>query len=154
MGDVANAVTLEGGVLVGHDGSTAASEAVRWAADLAAALGEPLHVLRAWALLNAPQPPSKVGGFIPPMKDWEAAVKDDLARDVAALGLTGDVHLHVAHAQSAAALLGAARGARMLVVARRGAGGFRGLGFGSTADQVVRHAPGPVVVVPVGGAAG
>jgi nucleotide-binding universal stress UspA family protein len=34
-------------------------------------------------------------------------------------------------------------------VGTRGAGGFRGLGFGSTADQVVRHAPCPVVVVPV-----
>lgn len=154
MADVASSVTLEGGVLVGHDGSAASSEAVRWAAGLAAELGEPLHVLRAWALLNAPEPPSKVGGFIPPMEDWEAAVKVDLARDVEALGLTGDVRLHVAHAQSAAALLGAARGARMLVVARRGAGGFRGLGFGSTADQVVRHAPGPVVVVPVGGTDG
>ena len=48
------------------------------------------------------------------------------------------------------ALLHAAAGAHLLVVARRGAGGFRGLGFGSTADQVVRHSPCPVVVVPVG----
>jgi nucleotide-binding universal stress UspA family protein len=149
MVDVVRTVTLEGGVLVGHDGSKAANEGVRWAARLAAELGEPLHVLRAWGLLNAPEPPSKVGGFIPPLEDWEAAVRDDLAADVARLGLEGEVHLHVAHEQSAAALLAAATHARMLVVARRGAGGFRGLGFGSTADQVVRHAPCPVVVVPI-----
>ncbi len=37
----------------------------------------------------------------------------------------------------------------MIVVGRRGAGGFRGLGFGSTADQVSRYAACPVVVVPV-----
>lgn len=149
MVDVVRKVTLEGGVLVGHDGSKAASEGVRWAGSLAVDLGEPLHVLRAWALLNAPEPPSKVGGFIPPLEDWEAAVREDLGGDVARLGLTGEVHLHVAHEQSAAALLAAAENARMLVVARRGAGGFRGLGFGSTADQVVRHSPCPVVVVPV-----
>ena len=59
MADVVNEVTVEGGLLVGHDGSAAASEAVRWAAGLAGELGEPLHVLRAWALLNAPQPASK-----------------------------------------------------------------------------------------------
>ena len=149
MDTVVRQVTLEGGVLVGHDGSASADEGVRWAAGLAAELGEPLHVLRAWALLNAPEPPSKVGGFIPPLEDWEAAVRDDLSADVARLGLDGEVHLHVAHEQSAAALLQAAAGARMLVVARRGAGGFSGLGFGSTADQVVRHSSCPVVVVPV-----
>ena len=39
----------------------------------------------------------------------------------------------------------------LLVLGTRGGGGFRGLGFGSTADQVVRHAICPVVVVPVTG---
>ena len=33
----------------------------------------------------------------------------------------------------------------------RGVGGFMGLRLGSTADQVVHHAPCPVVVVPVDG---
>ncbi|WP_457209016.1 universal stress protein, partial [Nocardioides sp. P5_C9_2] len=61
------------------------------------------------------------------------------------------VELHAAHGQSSAKLLEAAAGAEILVVGRRGAGGFRGLLTGSTAEQVVRHAPGPVVVVPVTG---
>ena len=69
-----------------------------------------------------------------------------------ALGLDCQLELHVVHAQSSKALLHAATGAELLVVGRRGAGGFRGLGFGSTADQVARHAPCPVVIVPVGGA--
>ena len=38
--------------------------------------------------------------------------------------------------------------AEMLVVGARGAGGFKGLRFGSTATQVVRHSPVPVLVVP------
>ena len=62
-----------------------------------------------------------------------------------------NVQLHVVHGQSSAALLEAAAGAEIVVVGRRGAGGFRGLLSGSTADQVVRYAPCPVVVVPLKG---
>jgi nucleotide-binding universal stress UspA family protein len=150
MGEVVNEVELDGGVLVGYDGSAASEVALRWAAGIAHRLGEPLHVLRAWGMLNAPVPATKQGGYIPPLSDWEAAVHDELQAQVERMSLDNDVRLHVAHAQSSAALLHAARGADLLVVARRGAGGFRGLGFGSTADQVARHSPCPVVVVPVG----
>ena len=152
MAEVVNEVEVDGGVLVGYDGSAPSAEGVRWAARLAHRLEEPLHVLRAWGMLNAPQPATKEGGYIPPLTDWEAAVRDELEAQVTRLGLECEVRLHVAHAQSAKALLHAAHGASLLVVARRGAGGFRGLGFGSTADQVARHAPCPVVIVPVGGA--
>jgi nucleotide-binding universal stress UspA family protein len=152
MAEVVNEVEIDGGVLAGHDGSAASEEALRWAAKIASKLGEPLHVLRAWGMLNAPTPPTKQGGYIPPLVDWEAAVRDELAAQVDALGLECELRLHVAHAQSAKALLHAAQGATLLVVARRGAGGFRGLGFGSTADQVARHASCPVAIVPVGGA--
>lgn len=143
-------VTLNGGILVGHDGSEAAGEAVTWAAGHAARLGIPLHVLRAWRLTNAPRPATMEPGYIPPPEDFEAAVLDALRKDVAALRLPQDctVELHAVRGQSAAQLLEAATGAEMLVVGARGAGGFRGLIFGSTADQVVRHAPCPVVVVP------
>ena len=154
MAEVVNEVEIDGGVLAGHDGSAASAEALRWAARVARKLDVPLHVLRAWGMLNAPTPPTKEGGYIPPLADWEAAVRDELAAQVAELGLDCRLELHVAHAQSSKALLHAASGAELLVVARRGAGGFRGLGFGSTADQVARHSPCPVVIVPVGGARG
>ena len=89
-------------------------------------------------------------GYVPPPEDFEAAVLDQLGKDVDALGLPADctVDLHAVRGQSAARLLETAEGAELLVVGRRGAGGFRGLLFGSTADQVVRHSPVPVVVVP------
>lgn len=45
-------------------------------------------------------------------------------------------------------LLDEARRADLLVVGQRGHGGFAGLLLGSAADQVVRHASCPVVVVP------
>lgn len=145
-------VVVNGGILVGHDGSTASSEAVTWAAGHAARLGVPLHVLRAWSLTNAPRPASMKLGYIPPAEDFEAAVLAQLGRDVEALHLPAEctVELHAVHGQSSAKLLEAAAGAELVVVGARGAGGFRGLRFGSTADQVMRNAPCPVVVVPVG----
>lgn len=145
------AVSIDGGILVGHDGSKSSSEAVSWAAGHAARLGVPLHVMRAWVLTNAPRPKTMEPGFVPPEKDFEEAVLEQLAHDVDALHLHPDctVELHAAHGQSSAKLLEAAAGAEMLVVGRRGAGGFRGLLTGSTADQVVRHSPCPVVVVPI-----
>lgn len=152
MSGVVEAVTLDGGVVVGHDGSAAASEAVQWAADLAARLDQPLHVLRAWGMTNAPTPKAKQGGYIPPLADYEAAVMDELTSDIDKLALTCELRLHVVHGRAARELLVAAEGADIVVVGRRGAGGFHGLGFGSTADQVVRHAPCPVVTIPVSSA--
>lgn len=148
MGEVDDGIHLEGGVLVGHDGSASAGQAVRWAAEHAAALGKPLHVLRAWSITDAPTPRTREGGYVPPLDDWEEAVREQLADDIAALDLPGEVELHVVHGGSARSLIAAAQGADLLVVARRGEGGFRGLGFGSTADQVVQHAPCPVITVP------
>ncbi|HYH34420.1 MAG TPA: universal stress protein [Nocardioides sp.] len=150
MTEVVEQVELDGGVLVGHDGSPASGKAVRYAAQLAGRLGCTLHVLRAWSITTAPKPASQQLGYVAPLSDFEAAVRDDLAADVARLDLgAAEVRLHVGHGGSARQLLLGARGAEMVVVGRRGEGGFRGLGFGSTADQVVRHAPCPVVVVPV-----
>jgi nucleotide-binding universal stress UspA family protein len=145
-------VVINGGILVGHDGSAASSEAVAWAAGHAARLGVPLHVLRAWSLTNAPRPETMEPGYVPPPADFEAAVLKQLTRDVEALHLPAEctLELHAVRGQSAARLLEGATGAEMVVVGARGAGGFRGLLFGSTADQVMRHAPCPVVVVPVG----
>lgn len=140
---------LDGGLLVGHDGSSASGEAVRWADAHAVRLGTRLHVMRAWVITTAPRPATAEFGYVSPLIDFETAVREALAADVAALDLTGAVEQHVIHGRSAKQLLAAGCGAELIVVGRRGEGGFRGLGFGSTADQVVRHATSPVVVVPV-----
>lgn len=153
MIEVATTADIHDGLVVGHDGSAASAEAVRWAARLARRLGCPLHVMRTWSLSSAPRPSTASLGYVPPMTDFEQAVRERLEADVAGLHLPEDVAvtLHVLHGSAARRLLEAAEDADLLVVASRGAGGFRGLRFGSTADQVVRHASCPVVVVPVNG---
>jgi nucleotide-binding universal stress UspA family protein len=150
MADVVKEV--EGGIVVGYDGSPAAAEAVRWAADLAVELGSPLHVVRSWSITTAPRPKSMEPGYVPPLDEFAAAVREELEGDLAEMGLPEgcEVRCHAVHGQSSQGLLKASAGARMLVVGSRGAGGFRGLVFGSTADQVVRYSTVPVVVVPIG----
>ncbi|NEM06271.1 universal stress protein [Geodermatophilus normandii] len=152
MADVCEAVTIDGGLLVGHDGSSGAQEALVWAADLAGRTGSTLHVLRAWSMPTAPRPSSREPGFVPPLADYEQAVRDDLDRCVAAAELDPAVRVrtHVVHRPASEALMGAAEGADLLVVGARGLGGFAGLLLGSISDQCIRHAPCPVVVVRTG----
>lgn len=152
MTQVREAVTIDGGILVGHDGSACAQEALTWAGEMAARTGHPLHVLRAWSLTTAPRPVTKEAGYVPPLAEFERAVREDLDRCVAAAGLDPavEVRTHAVHRAPARALLQAAAGADLLVVGARGGGGFTDLLLGSTSDQLVRHAPCPVTVVRTG----
>jgi nucleotide-binding universal stress UspA family protein len=153
MIEVATRLELHGGLLVGHDGSASATEAVRWAARLAKRLNCILHVPRTWTISSAPRPPTAETGYVPPLSDFEAAVLKRLQADVATMGLPEDleVRCHVLHGAAGRRLVEASEGVEMLIIGSRGAGGFRGLLFGSTADHVVRNARCPVVVVPVSG---
>ena len=141
---------IEGGIVVGHDGSRAAAAVVRRSAELAQRLGVTLHVVRVWNVTRAPRPDSMVGGYVPPIAEFEQAVIADLKADCASAGLADDLdlELHAMRGQVAEALVTAAQHAEMLVIGARGGGGFAGLRFGSTASQVVRHSAVPVLVVP------
>jgi nucleotide-binding universal stress UspA family protein len=147
--EVRRIADVPGGVLVGHDGSDCAQEALDWAATLAERAGYDLHVLRAWDLVNAPRPASWEFGYVPPLPDWEAAVHDELTAQIAAVGISADVTVtcHVAYGAPAPRLIESAAHADLLVVGSRGRGGFSGLLLGSVSDQCVHHAPCPVTVV-------
>lgn len=143
-----------GGIVVGHDGSRRCDEVVLRAGDLARRLAVPLHVVRVWSWVSAPRPASWRTTYVPPMAEFEQAVLDDLRADVEALALAPEVVVRVRAVkgqQVAERLVRVARGAEMLVVGARGAGGFSGLTVGSTVSQVVRHSTVPVLVVPNAG---
>jgi nucleotide-binding universal stress UspA family protein len=150
--EVGESVEIDGGVLVGHDGSECAQQALRWAAGLATRADLDLHVLRAWGMTSAPRPATWRPGYVPPLADFEQAVLAELDGCVAAAGLDPAVrvHTHVLHRPPAKGLIEAAKGADLLVVGARGRGGFSGLLLGSVSDQCVHHAPCPVTVVRTG----
>jgi nucleotide-binding universal stress UspA family protein len=152
VAEVCEVVEVDGGIVVGHDGSECAQEAMRWAAGLAGRAELDLHVVRAWGLTTAPRPATWQPGYVPPLADFEAAVRTELDGCVAAVALDPSVrvHTHAVHRQPAKALIEAGKGADMVVVGARGRGGFSGLLLGSVSDQVVHHAPCPVTVVRAG----
>ncbi|MGY1669787.1 universal stress protein [Geodermatophilus sp. SYSU D00710] len=138
----------QSGIVVGVDGSACAREALAWAGRLAARAGLPLTVVRAWSIPTAPRPATWEPGYVPPMSDYEKAVEQALAHDVAAArvpeGTT--VTCRAVHAAPAEAVVAASRGAEMLVVGVRGWGGALGR-LGSLAQAVLREAACPVTVV-------
>jgi nucleotide-binding universal stress UspA family protein len=152
MDDVREVVQVDGGIVVGHDGSTCAQDTLVWAGRLARRADIGLHVVRAWAMTTAPRPRAWAPDYVPPLKDWEQAVLDELTAHVQVAGLDPAVRVtcHVVHRSPVKALMAAAEGAHLLVVGARGHGGFRGLLLGSVSDQLVHHAPCPVTVVRTG----
>lgn len=150
MTDAATQIDIRDGIVVGHDGSRHADRALRWAADWARRISCDLHVVRTWVLSSAPRPDSWSPGYVPPLTDFEQAVRQGLERDVEALDLPDlpSVRCHVLHGSPARRLVEVSTHAELLVLSSRGRGGFAGLVMGSTTDQVVRHAHCPVVVIP------
>ncbi len=137
-------------VVVGIDGSPGSIEALHFAVEEARIRGAALKVVSAWHV------PSGVYG-----SGWSATAVDiDEYRKLAQAALDetlaeaglADSGLAVTpvlrEGQAAESLCAEATGADLLVVGSRGLGGFRGLLLGSVSQQVVHHAPCPVVVVP------
>jgi nucleotide-binding universal stress UspA family protein len=135
-------------IIVGVDGSRDSVRAVEWAADEAARRRCPLRIVHAVApwLYDRNVDPRLMS-----VREWllaggqdavEAAVATARAR---ADGL--DAAGEVVPGGAAKALLGRAREATMIVLGSHGVGTVAGLLLGSTALQVVSHAPVPAVLV-------
>lgn len=144
-----DATAVSGGVVVGDDGSAGAARAVTYAGEEAARRGVPLHVVHGWKIMTAPRPPGLPAGYAPSMTELaESARASEEARVPGLLGGTSvETHVHVPYGPAAQTLLAASEHATVLVVGARGKGGFASLVLGSVAEQVVRHASCPVVVV-------
>ena len=134
-------------IVVGVDGSEQSAQALRWAARAAELRSASLTAVVAWVYLD--QHHTIVGERFDPdygSTDAEAALD---AYVVAALGpeAATRVDRKVVCDLAAAALLGAAAGADLLVVGARGLGGFRGLLLGSVSQHCLHHATCPVAVI-------
>lgn len=137
-------------VVIGYDGSDFSDEALRKGLWLAAKIGAPVKIVRAWSISNAPRPPSWSPGFVPPVEDFADAVLELVKTQTAARlaehpGV--EVTFEVPHGAAGRELIKAADGALVLVVGSRGLGGFSGLLLGSVSDQVVEHARCDVLVI-------
>ena len=138
-------------IVVGLDGSAHSWHALRWAVDRAARTGARVRAVHAWQVPNAPYGPGPFVAMSPPVDDLERDARDALdaeLRSVVTEFDEVDIDGVVTAGATAEVLLDEARHADLLVVGQRGRGGFTGLLLGSAADQVVRHAHCPVVVVP------
>jgi nucleotide-binding universal stress UspA family protein len=135
-------------VVVGVDGSPASAAAVEWAAAVAGRDGWSLTLVHAYPDLNSPP----VRGFYVP--EHEMRVDARKITDAVKESLTDagwgpdDIATEVDRGYPADVLASHSRNANMLVVGRRGRGGFLGMLIGSTAFSAVEHARVPTVIVP------
>ena len=137
-------------IVIGHDGSDFADEALRKGLWLASKLGAPVRIVRAWTISNAPRPRTWTPGYVPPVEDFAAAVEEQLRSQTEALRAEFpevEVGFDVPHGAAGRELVKLSDGARVLVVGTRGQGGFAGLLLGSVSDQVVEHARCDVLVI-------
>jgi nucleotide-binding universal stress UspA family protein len=144
---------VSGCIVVGDDGSAESASAVRWAAEEARFRGAPLVVVRAWSITTAPRPSHWEPGYVPGEDEFAAAVAEQLATDlVEVLGKDPGVAVRPlpAHSSPEDALVTASREAALVVVGSHGRHLASAL-LGSTSEHLVRHAHGPIVVVPVRG---
>ena len=131
-------------IVVGVDGSASSVDALRWAGQLGKALACEIDAVTSW------QYPMSYGMAALPV-EWIPA--DDAAQGLAnALkSAFGDdqpdgIQSRVVEGNPAAVLIEASTGAELLIVGRRGHGGFVGLLIGSVSTACAEHAGCPVLV--------
>jgi nucleotide-binding universal stress UspA family protein len=134
------------GIVVGVDGSAGSRQALAWASQEAARRGTALTAVAAWSFppLAAVTPiPS------PTLDEFRTMAGSALDEAVEAIGpLEVTLHKRVVQGHPAAVLAAEAAAADLLVVGRRGLGGFERLALGSVGRGAIRRSHVPVVVVP------
>ena len=133
-----------GPVVVGVDGSTGSAAAVEFAFDEAAARGTGLIAVYVWGVM-----PYDAGDDDPRVEQDgpDAALADALAAWQDKYPEVPVSHRAVHSLVPVHTILDHSADAGLIVVGRRGRGGFAGLSLGSVGDGLVRHAKAPVAVV-------
>lgn len=137
-------------IVVGTDGSTDAESAFALALTLADRLHAPLLAVRAWTIDTAPHGTLVSGGYVSSFEEADEKVAHILQRETAPFAAAHpNVHLEcrAKFGQPAAVLIAASAGSMMLVLGRRGRGGFSSLLLGSVSEQCTRHAHCAVLIV-------
>ncbi|GAB2730765.1 universal stress protein [Arthrobacter bambusae] len=132
-------------IVVGVDGSEASIEALRQAQSLALPLGAQVEAVAYWEF------PQVYGGYVAMgIDDFEEAagqvLKESLEK-VFGPELPDNLVSRVVRGHARESLIEASREADMIVLGRRGHGGFGGLLLGSVSSACVAHAHCPVLVV-------
>jgi nucleotide-binding universal stress UspA family protein len=135
-----------GRLVVGIDSSADSARALRWALDEAALRGAEVELVHAYPTPEIVALPAIV--TMPTDDELRAGAEEIVRKTLAEVGGPGDVPVTttVRPGGSARVLCEVAEGAELLVVGARGLGGFRGLLLGSVSQQVVAHAPCPVLI--------
>ena len=138
-------------IVVGVDGSEGGAAALAFAAEEAALREVRLRVVAAWEMPAAVFGAGVAPPLDPTLLDAFRVRAEQLAEDAAAeakeLQTSVDVEALAEAGQPADVLLAQSRDADLVVVGRRGLGGFKSLLLGSVSQQVVHYAACPVVVV-------
>lgn len=132
-------------VVVGVDGSEQSKLALAWGARVAMATGAEIDAVTAWHVPVAASWAYMIPEWNP--KAESAKCLQDTVAEVFPAGRPVGLRLLVRHGLAAKVLLDESQGATMLVVGRRGHGGFTGLLLGSVSAACTEHATCPVLVV-------
>ncbi|MDQ6741245.1 MAG: universal stress protein [Actinomycetota bacterium] len=132
-------------IIVGVDGSEESLEALRHAARLAQTSEVALEVLACWEY------PRMYTGFVAAGVEGFAEAAEKVLQDSVTKTLGAErpafVSTKLIHGPAPLTLINASSDASMLVLGRRGHGGFGGLLVGSVSSACVAHAHCPVLVV-------
>lgn len=132
-------------IIVGVDGSEASVEALRQAQMLAESLHADIEAIACWEF-----PQMYDGYVVMGIEGFEENARNTLNGAVlSAFGpeAPANVRTRLIQGEAKAALIEASKKADLLVVGRRGRGGFRGMHLGSVSSSSIAHAKCPVMVV-------
>ncbi len=141
-------------VVVGVDGSEGSVAALRWAVRYGAATGTPVRAVLVWhyPTVAAQEPvghaPEEINQEV---QGEEVGILREAIAKAAPDAPDADVHGAVVYGHPAEALIKESGRADLLVVGRRGHGGFLGMHIGSVSQHCVTSAECPVVVVRIRG---
>jgi len=135
-------------IVVGVDGSADSAAAVRFTADLAAALGAEVVAVHALGLLDQLEPGGPKVPTQPHRDEIAAKVEGEWTSPLAEAGVTHRALLQDGNPVDVVLQAVEQEGADLVVLGSRGIGGSPIQLLGSTSTQVAQQAPCPVTIVP------